>query len=466
MTAQTCSKCSGTLFVEDQPGIWICKNCRDTEKQPLLEILKNPELLNIIDAELDKQIVNEKKARKVIFLSANGRLVKNCQVASYNVLVNDEAGKGKDFVTGHVLKILPSEVFIHKTRISPTVFTYWHNAQYEPDWTWNGKVFYPEDISETVLNSDVFKVMCSGGSSATMVIKQRAVDITIKGKPVMVTTTASATPNPELTRRFIILNLDSSKDQTREIMKRHAEAAATGKSNEYDINVIKCQTLLRRVEVNIPFAKDLFQYFPDDSVIMRTNFPRFLDYIRASAALHQYQREKDGDVVLADWKDYDIAREVFHTICSNRSMIPLTLNQKNILAVFQNEPHFKASASQLLPFLKGIVNTIDTCQKHLRLLCSYGLLREFIDKDSLNRDISVFTATDALSQKEFTLPESKEICRITEVSEVTRINEITRITRITNNDNTDTNGDTRDTRVITVQNATNDDDFIEVGGQK
>src|SRR3989338_2079953 len=82
--------------------------------------LENPDLFEEITVtELDKKIVGEIEARKVIFLcAAGGRLVENAQIASFNLLVNDEAGTGKDYVTSKTLEILPKEVYIHKTRIS------------------------------------------------------------------------------------------------------------------------------------------------------------------------------------------------------------------------------------------------------------------------------------------------------------------------------------------------------------
>ena len=164
---------------------------REPDKKSL-EILKDPKLFEKLNEELDKKIVGEGETRKTILLCASGRNVENSQVASYNLLVMSESGAGKDYVTSETLKIIPPEQYIKKTRISPATFTYWHNSKFEPDWTWNGKVFYCEDIGEGVLNSDVFKVMCSSGSSATIVVKQRAIDLEITGKPVMITTTASA----------------------------------------------------------------------------------------------------------------------------------------------------------------------------------------------------------------------------------------------------------------------------------
>ncbi|GAG25669.1 unnamed protein product, partial [marine sediment metagenome] len=128
------------------------------------EILKDPKLFDKIDREFDKMIVGEKKARRTIFLFSCGRLVLNAESTSTNLLVNDESGMGKDHVTKNVLKIYPNwngnpGIVHHRVRISPTAFCYWHNCKFEEDWTWDGKIFYGEDISNNVLNSDMFKLM-------------------------------------------------------------------------------------------------------------------------------------------------------------------------------------------------------------------------------------------------------------------------------------------------------------------
>lgn len=362
------------------------------ELKPEVEaILKDPNLFNkITEQELDKKIVGEIETRKVIFLAANGRLVENHQTASYNLLVNDEAGAGKDYITGATLEILPKETYIHKTRISPAVFTYWHNPRFEPEWSWDGKVFYPEDISESVLNSDVFKVMTSKGSSATIVIKQMAVEIDIQGKPVMITTTATATPNPELTRRFVILNLDSSEQQTKAIKKRHSYFAKSGIVPEYDQNYIEAQKFLKRVKVKIDFADLIDPFFPDKNIIMRTNYPRFLDFIKASTAFFQYQRKMDKEgYYMAEAQDFNIARACFLKLCSNKYMIPLTINQKKILTIFEQQPFMKKSVSQLH---SGKMNFISLAnlQVNLQNLAKYGILETCAEKDSLNRDVEVY----------------------------------------------------------------------------
>ncbi len=380
----------------------------------IMKILKNTQLFNeITDNEFDKKIVGEKETRKVIFLcAAGGRCVKNNQIASYNLLVNDDAGVGKDYVVAAVLDILPTEQYIHKTRISPAVFTYWHNPQYEPDWSWDGKVFYPEDISEMVLNSDVFKVMCSKGSSATVVIKQRAYEIDIKGKPVMITTTASATPNPELARRFAILNLDSSEDQTKLIMARHSQFKKKGTIPEYSPDITLALSYLQQVRVKIPFADKIDKHFPTKNVIMRTHYPRFLDFISASAAFHQYQRSIDEEgFVLATGTDYEIARACFLKLSSNKYMIPLTITQKNILDKFEKEPMLKGSASGLHAKM-GFVS-LPALLTNLGHLVRYGILQTDIEKDLSNRDIEVYSLATAYNPSEhLEIPRFEDIMQV------------------------------------------------------
>jgi len=375
-----------------------------------IKYLEDKDIFNLItEKEFDKKIVGEIETRKVIFLCACGRLVKNHQTASYNLLVNDESGTGKDYVTGAVLEILPNGDYIHKTRISPTVFTYWHNPEYEPEWSWNGKVFYPEDISEMVLNSDVFKVLCSSGSSATIVVRQKAVDIDIAGKPVMITTTATATPNPELTRRFVILNLDSSEEQTKEIMKRHSKFRQEGIIPEYNPFITEAMKYLKRVKVKIPFAEKIDKHFPHQNIIMRTHYPRFLDFISASAGFHQFQRKSENNFILAEGQDYDIARDCFLKLCSNKYMIPLTINQKKILKIFEKEPYpiavAKFHAEHNFMSLKSMIYNFG-------ILTKYGLLHSQNGNDSYGRDIDIYSLSKNYNPNEkIDIPTYEKMCR-------------------------------------------------------
>jgi hypothetical protein len=378
-----------------------------------LKLLEDKKLFDKITIEeMDKKIVREIPTRRCIFLCANGRLVKNCQIASYNLLVNDEAGAGKDYVTSKVLQMIPKEQYIKKTRISPTVFTYWHNSLYEPEWTWNGKVFYTEDISEPVLNSEVFKVMCSSGSEATIVINQKAVDVDVNGKPVMIITTANSIPSAELTRRFEMVNLDESLNQTKEIMKKHCEYAILGKSQEYNEDYSKAMEHLHRVNVKIPFAGKLYHIFPAENIMMRTKFPRFLDFIKASAAFHQFQRKwENKDTIVADKQDYELAAEVMKKMITNKYLVSLTKKQKRILDFFmEQEEDYKVNAMKVREKLHNFIS-LPAMQTNLSILTSYGLIDSCMEERERGRDLEVYSLNHKIKNgvEEIEFPDFEEL---------------------------------------------------------
>ena len=305
-----------------------------------MNFLLSSDLLSALVKESQNRIAGEEATIESLHVWLAGRLVKNpLQLASYNLLVNSESGAGKDYVAKAVLKDYPEPSVIMKTKITPEVFTYWHT---EKEWTWDGKVFYLEDVSTPILNSSVFKVMASGGSKATVIDKQRARDINIKGKPVMIITTATARPNKELSRRFPIISLDETHGQTRAIIDRQAKAAADGTMPEHNLIIREALSLLRQVNVKVVVAEEIAKYLPDKHLGIRTHAPRFFDLIKASAALHQFQRERDQKgYVLATWEDYDIARQCILRTVSSSNLVSLTRNQRKIIEIFEGSKDIK-----------------------------------------------------------------------------------------------------------------------------
>lgn len=343
--------------------------------------------------ELNKMVVEEIEARQTIFLCACGMFVKNATTSSYNLLVNDIAGCGKDYVTGKTLSLFEPHLYLKRTRISPTVFTYWHNSKFEPNWTWNKKVLYLEDVSNAVMNSSVFKVMCSSGSYATIVKDQRAIDIKIKGKPVMIITSANAAPTPEMTRRFTILNLDSSVKQTKAIVKKHLEYAKNGKIPEILYDLSKALSNLIMVKVKIPYADKLQKHVPMDNVIMRTHILRFLDYIKASTALHQWQRKIDKDnFYIATEQDYEIARVAMVKTTSNQYMIPLTKDQRRILDVFDKLGDMWFT----IPELETKITWMSErwLRTQLNRLVEYGLLAKDIQEEDNKKRLLIYSKVE------------------------------------------------------------------------
>lgn len=304
----------------------ICKNSTEkvlleTKLARLFMVLKSENLLESIDDELSKTIVGEEKTRIAIFLSLCCIFVKLEQV---NTLVNSESSSGKSYICKQVYNLFPERLKFYRTRITPKVLTYWKPDK-DPDWTWDGKILFLEDVSNGVLNSEVLKLMCSEGSKATVLINQIAIDIEIKGKPSLLITTASATPNNEMLNRFNLIPLNETEEQTHLIMQKQAKDASMGRENVKNEDIPNALSLLKRVEVTIPYAELLVDYFPISRVGMRRDFQRLLNLIKSVTALHQYQREKNekGEII-ASKEDYEITRSLIAKFGSGT--ISLTVN--------------------------------------------------------------------------------------------------------------------------------------------
>ena len=163
-----------------------------------------------------------------------------------------------------------------------------------------------------------------------------------------------------------------------------------GEVPEYNHKYTEAMKYLKRVKVKIPFANLVDLYFPEQNIIMRTHYPRFLDFIKASCAFYQYQRKADEEgFLLAEGQDYDIARECFLKLCSNKYMVSLTINQKKILSLFESEPCMKGSASQLHSGKMGFM-ALKNLQDNLQKLVTYGILQTERDVDKYGRDLEVY----------------------------------------------------------------------------
>jgi hypothetical protein len=355
----------------------------------LMKILKDPDLFNLItEKEFDKKICREYDSRKTIFLVTCMRLVENRKKATDNLIVNANSGTGKDHVSEAVFGIIPENEKEELLRITPKVLAYTRNRAFDKEASWNKTGLRLEDVDNVVLNDNSFKTMQSASPNkinySKVVIRGKVVPFEIQGKPSMIITIATAAIKNEQLRRNPICTLDEGIDQTKEILKRQAECAKNGYSLDYDPEIINSLKLLDLVKVKIPFADDLIKLFNPQEVIIRTHFDRFLDYIKASCALHQYQREKDKEgFFLADPKDYDIARIALIKTTSNILMIPLTKIQQTILACFEKEHLERRSIDDLMELKE--IEKLDITPEWFRRQIDFLVSKSFLTKDKEKR---------------------------------------------------------------------------------
>ncbi len=346
------------------------------------EILKSPNLWDrIVLDELKKKIAGEIKSREIIFLCAMGRLVKNASYSSFNLLIHSKSSAGKDYVSNAVLGLFPKPNVFKKSRISERVLNYWKPYKIRNMKSWNENILYLIDIGETILNCEALKVMCSEGSNITVMEKvmgrYEAVDVEIDGKPVIITTTASAIPTEEIQNRFLLLRMDESEEQTRRIIKFQTKIAERGNPEEYDEKILIAIKELKPYKVKIPFLAKIEEVFPFNKIRMRRLYTTFIDMIKAVAILHQFQRTlQDKKTLIAEWRDYDIAKDCFMNLCLSMGEIPLDERKESIIEILR-KADMELSATEIQPSVKPHIS-LPKIRPHLESLVNLHLIEEFL----------------------------------------------------------------------------------------
>ena len=345
------------------------------------ELLEKPDLIINIIKEVQKEVSGEEDTIIAEIIIATTRLVKNSIPESTNLLLSDKTGLGKDWTTKKTLEvIIPKEDLCHITKMSKQAFTYWHYK--DKNWSWDNKVIHFEDINQELLNCSTFKTMASGDNYAVVTKDQKTIEIPIFGKPCMILTSHHANPKDESLRRFRIGGLNDTKKQTRTIMNKISKKYMGLNNIKKDFVLRSAIQNLKPYKVIIPFAEIIQHFFPDND-IMRTQYRCFLDYICASAVLHQYQREKTKDgKLIATPDDYMVARIVLIYTTSNNQMIPTSIEYQTVLKVLQeNNPLTIKELEPKCPYSQRWLYT------HMPNLVSNGLVKKgirFIEKANKN----------------------------------------------------------------------------------
>jgi len=349
----------------------------------------------IID-ELDKKHVGDIAAKEIVFLSTIGRLVKNKKPYSFNVILHSESSAGKDHLAESVLKLFPSDDIEDFGRISKTFLTYAHDIKKEPFWTYDGKVLYLEEVTEDILNNEIMKVFTAGKTKSGITKDQQSEVIEVCGKPVVVCTTATSKPTPEILNRFSIVKLDESEEQTRRTFEHDEE--------EYDEEIIDFLATLKLRDINIPIKmrKMISKGFPAHKTSMRRAFPRFLDIIRAIAVFHQNST--------ITWEDYDLAVRIFSNYRSGVSSIPLKDVDKKIIKLLK-EADEPLSSQEISSNMEGYL-TQKNVYIHLSNLENNEIIESLDLRGNMNLPIKKYKLSENMKDKNpINLPLSVELQR-------------------------------------------------------
>jgi hypothetical protein len=364
------------------------------------QLLEKGKLWDKILDEIGKKHIGDIPAREIVLGSCFGRLVKNKKPFSFNLLMHSCSSAGKDHLVECVLKMFPSEDIEAFGRISKTALTYLHDKKREPLFSYDGKILYLEEISGEILNNEIMKVFTAGLTKSAITKEQKAEIIEVEGKPVVICTTATTKPTPEILNRFSIVKLDESEEQTKRTFMLEEE--------EYDKGIINFIRELRPQIVDIPeiMKKKIGKVFPASKPRMRREFQRFLDIVRAVAVFNK-GRKKEGRIKV-DWEDYDLAVRIFSNYRSGVSAIPLKKEDKKIIGFLEKSKE-PMSAREIMQGVKKVLN-LGNIYKHLDNLEENEILEKFDERDTFNNPVKKYQISEEMKDKNpIQLPLSPEI---------------------------------------------------------
>ena len=261
------------------------------------------------DAERAGLVGEKENGTTILLCSLSAKLAEPLSVS-----VQGASSAGKNHLIGTVYRFLPDDM--KKSLSGMTPKTLMHAGQDEFE---HKAVFIAEyegvskaDYAIRTFQSEKIIEWHYVDSTSAKGIQKKA--NTVKGSAAFIQATTRAVLHPENETRLLFVQMDESPELTRAIMLNQAMRAEKG-ANAVPANLFEAwQQFIRSLtitSVRIPFAGKLAQHFPASKIRSRRDFPKLLGLIESSAFLHQHQRRKDGDYVIASPSDYLIAKKLF-----------------------------------------------------------------------------------------------------------------------------------------------------------
>jgi DNA primase len=278
-----------TLAPKDRPAVELDA----LEHAAALDWLKAPDLVARLEADMARcGVVGEATNLLAGYLAAVSRKLD----APLAVLIQSSSAAGKSSLMDAVLDLMPEEERIQYSAMTGQSLFYLGETDLQHRIL---AIAEEEGVRQAayalkLLQSDGELTIASTGkdeATGNLVTKQYRV----KGPVMLMLTTTAIDVDEELLNRCLVLTINESREQTRQIhaMQRAKQTlegllAETDRSHIIELHR-NVQRLLKPVHVVNPYAEQLT--FMDDRTRTRRDHMKYLTLIRAIALLHQYQRE-------------------------------------------------------------------------------------------------------------------------------------------------------------------------------
>jgi hypothetical protein len=285
-----------------------------TIERPALAL--EPHILDVFVRDLRRAgVAGEARLAKIIYLAVCSRLLpwEAATNRPVSVLVRGTTSTGKSHAMGTTLRFFPSEAIVDLGSMSRR-FLFYDEDSYAH------RVLTVPEASQVIGDDELLallRTLLSEGrvvhGTVTADGKPKAFRIEKAGPTALLMTTTKNYVDEELETRMLSVRSDDTPEQTRRVFDVYAELEE-GNGSRVDFeqwHQLQRWLATRDNRVYVPYVPALAELMPTGATRLRRDFVSMLCLIRASAVLHQENRERDGMCrIVANLTDYAIVRDL------------------------------------------------------------------------------------------------------------------------------------------------------------
>jgi hypothetical protein len=316
------------------------------------ELAQAPDLVERVVRQVQSLgVVNELELITLIYVAATSRVLDQ----PINPLVKGASSGGKSYTTKHVLGLFPPESVNYLTSSSELALVY-------DDQPLAHTVLFVHEANqlqadENSMFSMLLRTLISEGRIVHQTTMEdhdsqtgRRVERIVREGPIALIITTTGELHAENETRMLSVHVSESQEQTRAVIESIAARAAGTDEGAADLAVwhdFQRWIALGPTDAVVPFAQQLAAKIPPSMVRFRRDVGSLFNFIKASAILHQAQRQVDDKGrVIATLADYKVAHSIFSKVLAETSGQRVTENVRvvvDLIAQRAAEPAAKPS---------------------------------------------------------------------------------------------------------------------------
>ncbi|QDU21825.1 hypothetical protein [Urbifossiella limnaea] len=278
-------------------------------------LLESPHLIKRITDDITLAgVAGERELAVTVYLIGVSRLLPH----PLSGIIRGSSSSGKSYTVEKVAGLFPSEAVIRATQMTPQALFHMKPGSLSHRWVVAGERSRLEDGDRAEATRALREMLASGRLSKLMPVKVGTgieTQLIEQEGPIAFTETTTLTAVfEEDANRCLMLQTDETPAQTKRIIRALADRHAGGVRDTarlFEVHHALQRMLPCGTPVRVPWLDRLADAFQCDRVEVRRAFPQLVALVQTSALLHHRQRKTGDDgAILADARDYQLARRL------------------------------------------------------------------------------------------------------------------------------------------------------------